>query len=551
MKNFFVVSVYKITLTTVLALLLAALLIIPASAETCRPDGQLINDATGEIIGTCDPSAAAPYRFEGGGIFGCNQTGSYAMSVGSLSAVGGVYVPTNDAAVTLNSGFITYKECILDGVNKRFAESASTDNTRFGINAFLTGRDGTPFFSVDFIADMLARSDETFLRVLQVGELSPLNTALRGDVMRALARNYQFDTRAANRALQCPYQGDLNSVLTGQTNDVWGGLMALTNPACNPLGAFHLAKEYTQSNIARNREEMLFRLTTGQGTYGVEEVDPVTGARRTLTPGSIVSGNIQQLITSGFRQLENADEIDQMVGALFSGLSAHSISDSRGLSGLTQPTLGQPSYLEQMAREASQGLRDSAINAALQILSAGRQVETTYLNAMNAIASNLTQTIGQLRSAENSCWALVVPAAQTYANQNGFQITAATSTAFSQQVIDSQIAAPASVTVANVEKSEQALQLINRLIAGVTNTSSLEAQRLALQQLDSLVAQGLLHNQYDAGQATQRKGEVEEAMTTLVEDTIKAWADSTDLNVGWRNLNNADVAKMWAERWRR
>ena len=475
------------------------------------------------------------------------------MSVGSLSAVGGVYVPTNDAAVTLNSGFITYKECILDGVNKRFAESASTDNSRFAINAFLTGReDGTPFFPEDWIADVLARSDAAILRILEGEGLSTLNSAFRGEIIRALARNYQTETRAANRAFVCPFQGDLGGLIGNPYQTIsLANFELLGNRACNPVLAYDDAYNEAAREIALDRQEMEFRLRTGQGLYGVEEIDPVTGARRTLTPGSIVSGNIQQLITSGFRQLENADEIDQMVGALFSGLSAHAISDSRGLTGLLQPTLGQPSYLDQMAREASQGLRNAAVNAALQILSAARQVETTYFNAMNAIATNLTQAIGQLRSAETSCWALVVPAAQAYANQNGFQITAATTTTASQQIIDSQISPLATTTVSNIGRSQQALDLINRLITGVTNTSSLEAQRLALQQLDSLVAQGLLHNQYDAQQATQRREDVQTAMATLVEDTIVAWADSPDTNVGWCNINNPEIGRIWAERWRR
>ena len=524
---------------------------LPAHAQTCLPNGNVVDDITGEVTGTCDPSTAAPYRFNGGGIFGCNQTGSYAMSVGSLSAVGGVYVPTNDAAVTLNSGFITYKECILDGANKRFGESASTDNSRFAINAFLTGRDGEPFFPVDYIADVLARNDDVFLRFLQGVGLSTLNSAFRGEIVRALARNYQTETRAANKAFVCPYE-DLGALIQNPYQTVsLSDFELLGNRACNPVFAYDDAYNEVSRQIALDSQEMDFRLTTGQGTYGVEEVDPITGVRRTLTPGSIVSGNIQQLITSGFRQLENADEIDQMVGALFSGLSAHSISDSRGLTGLLQSNLGQPSYLEQMSQEAAQGLRDAVVNAALQILSAARQVETTYLNAMNAIATNLTLAIGQLRSAETSCWALVVPAAQAYANQNGFQIIAATSTVFSQQVIDSQISPLATTTVSNVQRSQQALELINRLIAGVTNTSSLEAQRLALQQLDSLVAQGLLHNQYDAQQATQRRQDVQTAMATLVEDTIVAWADSPDTNVGWCNVNNPEIGRMWAERWRR
>ena len=57
------------------------------------------------------------------GIFGCNQSGSYSMSVGTIAAKGGVYVPVNDASVTLNSGTIVYKECILRDVVNRQREN--------------------------------------------------------------------------------------------------------------------------------------------------------------------------------------------------------------------------------------------------------------------------------------------------------------------------------------------------------------------------------------------------------------------------------------------
>ncbi|RJQ34924.1 hypothetical protein C4556_01435 [Candidatus Parcubacteria bacterium] len=517
----------------------------PAYGQTCV-NGNLIDDQTGEVIGVCDP-----FQFQRAGIFGCNQTGSYSMNVGALSAVGGVYVPVNDAAVTLNTGYLVYKECVLDGISKRMGESASTGLVNKGVTDVVTGRNGGPLWPVDLAADVKERSNQSRLHSLESGFFSDVHPALRNDVIRATTLDYQARTQDPTRMLTCPYSGDIRAVWENRSGDILNGLLALSNPACNPLGATILAQYQADTKDAAAVDEMAFRLTTAQGFYGIEEFNPETGRYETRTPGSVVSGNLQQLLQSGFRQLENATEIDQMVGALFSGLSTQAISDSRGLIGLLQPSLGQPSYLDQMAREASQGLRDSAINAALQILSAARQVETTYFNAMNAIASNLTQTINQLRSAETSCWALVVPAAQAYANQNGFQITAATTTTASQQIIDSQISPLATTTVSNIARSQQALELINRLIAGITNTSSIESQRLALQQLDSLVAQGLLHNQYDAQQATQRREDVQTAMATLVEDTIVAWADSPDTNVGWCNVNNPEIGMIWAERWRR
>ncbi|HEY4488462.1 MAG TPA: hypothetical protein VJB97_03010, partial [Candidatus Paceibacterota bacterium] len=53
------------------------------------------------------------YAFQRDGVFGCSLNGSYSMSVGTMSAMGGAYVPVNDASVTLNTGYLVYKECIL------------------------------------------------------------------------------------------------------------------------------------------------------------------------------------------------------------------------------------------------------------------------------------------------------------------------------------------------------------------------------------------------------------------------------------------------------
>ena len=55
-------------------------------------------------------TVSTDYSFTRNGVFGCSMNGSYAMSVGALSAVGGVFVPVNDAAVTLKTGYLVYKE---------------------------------------------------------------------------------------------------------------------------------------------------------------------------------------------------------------------------------------------------------------------------------------------------------------------------------------------------------------------------------------------------------------------------------------------------------
>ena len=81
-----------------------------------------------------------------------------------------------------------------------------------------------------------------------------------------------------------------------------------------------------------------------------------------------------------------------MIGALYAGVTTQVVGDTQGLAGLSQSVGGQPSYLDQVATESSQGLQSAAANAALQILSASQQVESAYYQAVSAIVASLSQT---------------------------------------------------------------------------------------------------------------------------------------------------------------
>lgn len=487
------------------------------------------------------------------------------MSVGAMSAIGGVYVPVNDAAVTLNSGTLVYKECVLDGVVKRMAENQTSALVYQGVRSFMSGRTtydaqgnqvSGPRFSQNIANEQLYEvSDPTMLRLLQDGTFDSLNPAFRETVKRNLARGYMTATRKPTNELECPYAGDLTSVLNGNPDGtVWSAISALRNPACVPFSAQRLALDYADETIAANIEDMMTKLNWGDGIYSIEETD-ANGNTIVREPGTLVKNSIEQLLTSGFRQLENANEIDQMVGELFSGISTQLISDNRGLQGLTQAAAGQPSYLDRVVSQSAQGVREGVVNAALQILAAAKQVEATYLQIMQAIAARLDGTLTELRAKESACWTLVVPAVRNFASQNSItldnnRINAATSSfAFSMAVINAQVGPLASTTVTNVGTSQRANQILDQLIANVTNSTDPNIQTNALRQLDQLVAQSALHSQYDLQQAQQTQLSVNTSMTSLITDSVTAWADSTDPNIGWCNINNPAVIQMWANRW--
>lgn len=511
------------------------------------------------------PSTAAPYQFQNEGIFGCNQIAGANASAGTMAAIGGVYVPVNDAAVTLNSGILVYKECVLRPLQDRLRESAMSALFKKNYVGVETGRDGNKRYVVDPGDEELIVSDKVTLVILTDGTYDAINPAFRETVRRAVAANWQAETRS-NKNLECDYNGDLRADITDPTGRpfVPENFEMLRDPACNEFFVYQMAREERDARIAQALEYQRMQWDWGRGFYSVTDnaEDPL--AEKILTPAATVQESYQTVLDSPVHQLESANDIGQMIGALFAGVTTQALTDSGGLAGLAQGAAGQPSYLDQVARESSQGVIGAAVNAALTILNASRQIETRYLAAMNAIASTLTQAINQLRNAERACWNLVIPAAQAYAQcpnptpgppgvvscGTSFQIQPATSTAFSQQVIDSQIRSLAQAAATNVQNSQRALGLIDQLIAGVTNTASLNAQRLALQQLDNLVAQRQLHTQYDAQNAEQQKEDIVTAMGGLVTDTVTAWGDSPDPGIGWCNVNNPDIPRLWAERWR-
>jgi hypothetical protein len=300
-------------------------------------------------------------------------------------------------------------------------------------------------------------------------------------------------------------------------------------------------------------------------------------------------------LNSGYNQLQSANDMGQMVGALFAGISNQILSNSAGgIAGINQPVGNSPSYLQQVVGQESQNLQSTINNAALVNLQAALQVEQSYFNIMSSIAGTLQGTVSQLRGSENECWQQVIQAVcsgPVSANGTCTEVTGActtdpdtgvqtcptgatlhvaTSTAFSQPVINSQIASLASTTANNLQVSQQALALINQLIQNVSGTSA-DSQALAVEQLNTLVANNELHSPADLTTAQTQEQAVQNAMTTLSQNTPTLWAGTdpnnttndnipwngsvgatiqvSDPGVGWCNFKNQTTLQAWEHQW--
>ena len=487
-----------------------------------------------------------PYVFKSEGLFGCSQNGAYSMSVGSMSAVGGVYVPVNDAAVTVNTGYLVYKECILREVVDAMRMSAAASinkNLLVQCDQGSASENGDKCYIGDVIKNLEGRRDAAELRALN--QIRSANL-VASQVMREHAKQYLANRNGDIDSLKC-IRPDPNS---------WSQVMLSLGTACNPIIQAQNLEEYMRLRKTIDRYESETQAQWGNGFRPVQKRDG--DSYNTVTPAVLVQQGMAQATQSGYRQLETANDLGQMTGALYGALSTQISVDSGGLAGILRSNGGQPSYLDRVVAEQAANVRAQAVNAAIQILAAAKQSEGQFLQIVSDIANILTQTIRSLRSVESQCWGFIIaktcaapPAAdKTCTSPAGDHLRVATSTAFSQAIIDAQVTPLAQPAIANVNTAQQAVRLIDQLIASITNTNSVTAQRLALQQLDSLVAQHKIHSQYDLQTAQSQKQAVQDSMTALVDKAKKDWADSTDPNVGWCNVNQQSVINLWISRWK-
>lgn len=528
------------------------------------------------------------------------------MSVGALSAVGGAFVPVNDAAVTLNTGYLVYKECVLRGIVDRMRENGTSELQRKILTAYNSGRDGNPQFSQNLALEDTDVADRSVYDYMQSGQLNGLNPTLKGPVSRAVLQGYMTARNQPNQSLKCTYS-DLPGLYSGRpSGSIWDALDAGINPACNQYWATDITGTQMRGVAAYAVQNNRTQLEWYNGNYGIMGKD-ANGNDIVLTPGSVVGANAVQALQTGFIQLQNANDIDQMVGTLFAGITSQVVTSARGLVGLSQSTGGQASYLNQVVAQSQQGLRDSAINAGIQILVAQQQIELKILAAANIIINKITQISQGIRDRETACWNIIISGYADRANPSGTALPhvcadalkadntctavvncttdpanptappvcptadklkiATSSYPFAQQVIDSQIAPYDRVHREYASSSQAVLDQVAVLITQLTDKSSYTTQLTALQGLDRLISRGyVLHKPQDITNEQAAQGTLvgqnggSGTLDQLLTDTATAWADgvpsgqafsASSNSTGWCNVNNPAVIDFWHAQWKK
>ncbi|MDB4991936.1 MAG: hypothetical protein JWL75_181 [Parcubacteria group bacterium] len=352
--------------------------------------------------------------------------GGAAVPAAAAAAVTGI--PVSDAAnlvvqtaVSTKSSTETTIRCVLDGLAWTVAKVTIQSLTRSTVNWINSGFSGSPAFVTDLRANLQNLGDavaDDFLKNLNkavvIGTGFNIKTPFQDQLAAHLRDEYYRTTSSWGLNYTLPQQStDPTAFLHGDftKGGVSAFLSASQNPANNPFGAYELASNQLwaqvdqaaadrRAEIQQNKGFLSWRggcattpaatapATTGtptknllssstlaslqQGaakesgtTLSTAEKCPFNAVR---TPGSVIEAQLETQLGTGIRQLELANSINEIVGALI-GQMVNKVLGAGGLIGTSQPSSGGGSSYLSQATDPSQysgvgaGLADPVITS--------------------------------------------------------------------------------------------------------------------------------------------------------------------------------------------
>lgn len=374
---------------------------------------------------------AAPAHAAGGGILGCGAAGAgSAVTQAAAGAIGGAHaVPVTDKITNVNTTILKTKECVLDGLGIALAKgmiSALTINIVDWING---GFEGSPAFVTDlhgFLGDI---ADQTSLDFIRGTELGFLCTPFSVDIRLALAVQRQ-PFRERIRCSLGDVTDNASAFFAGDFSQ--GGWPAWfrvnTSFKNNPYGAYLLASSELDARIGRRQNEQLQLLSFGDGFFSKQKcvryatTSATVGGETTtsepqclqyeiVTPGGQIAAQLENVLGSGVRQLELADEFDEIINALIAQLGQQALTSLDGLRGLSSRSSSSAvartnadgtrtagSYLEALVAESEDSSLSAARQALVSDIDSALSLEEEYQDALAALIANTEAARGEFGS---------------------------------------------------------------------------------------------------------------------------------------------------------
>jgi len=362
-----------------------------------------------ETSATTTPSAT----FSRDGIFGC--TGGNYGAVG-VQGPSGSFVPVFDDALFDQQRLLTYKECLLDGIATSAREAVISRLVQTTIESTTGANGGEPAFVTNPQRQAQEVENEAFIAYFDSPEFQRLPGAHQDAIREMLTREYARATRQDGTPAICPLTDEQIRIIRNGGIPENGGYEArrtyLSTPGCSLTGALAQARSDASRRVAQASRTNETLLSWGNGflsQFATRTINLGNGQsiteREIVTPGFLIAQQLSQVLGTGLRQAENADEVDSLVSNALINLGTRMLVDVTGFSGLAQSFGGQPSYVAQLATDSANRAREKMVGAAAGILNTALSTEQEYLKAHIASENILINAARNIRSWEAQCYA--------------------------------------------------------------------------------------------------------------------------------------------------
>lgn len=288
------------------------------------------------------------YAFAGGATGGATEPTQILNNIElAYSSVKNAITAAATQLTAFNTGSLWFKENILDPLSWSIAKALLAQFTQSIVNWINSGFQGSPAFVTDLKGFLLDVAD------IAAGEyindflgLGFLCQPFELDIKIALSIQYNTRTRD-HQPPECTLSdivSNIDGFLNGNFADGgWGGFLELTQrPQNTPYGSFLYASIELDGFVAEKRNEEQKLLDFGNGFFSSKICTAVTGQNAkdcTISnPGKVIVTQLNDALGLGNESLIVADELSEIINALFNQLAKQAITGAGGLLGLSGGT---------------------------------------------------------------------------------------------------------------------------------------------------------------------------------------------------------------------
>ena len=242
--------------------------------------------------------------------------------------------------------FEANKEAVFDGILFAAMKSIINEITSNILDWINTGFDGKPAFVVNETEFISRVSTQIFGDVYSEALTKYGSAPFVGVLAQSLVTEYteSYSDKKYTLAEDIGGADEVDAFLDGDfSKGGWSGWYSLTQkPENNIFGARQQTKQAYQERAAAAQDLITNDLTRNSGFFSQRDI-----SGNIVTPGSVIESQLENVLGSGVRQLELADEFNELIGALI-GTLTNKVFSSSGLSGTVSNIPGESSLIQQL-----------------------------------------------------------------------------------------------------------------------------------------------------------------------------------------------------------